>query len=78
MSTRIVIDADEWTALLSERNQLREVNCQLRDKLLELAKECSSCGGTGVVTVRYEYNEISRDRVEPCGDCLDIREALDP
>ena len=73
----MVIDMDEYTALLTERNQLREVNSRLRDKLLEIAKECSSCGGTGVVTVRYEYNGISRDRAEPCGDCLDIREVLD-
>lgn len=71
------IDATrQLLACQQERDSLREVNCRLRDKLLEWAAECASCDGKGVVTVRYEYNEISCDRVEPCGDCADIREVL--
>ncbi|HEY3679005.1 MAG TPA: hypothetical protein VGL45_09815 [Bradyrhizobium sp.] len=66
---QIQVDADEYAKLCAD-------HLRARDKLLEIAKECASCGGTGCVTVRYEYNEISRDRVEPCGDCLDIREVL--
>jgi hypothetical protein len=75
--------ASQIAALLAaqrERDQLRVVNSKLRDKLLELAKECASCGGTGVVTVMVTtaWDDDGRpcERVEPCGDCESIREAL--
>lgn len=67
-------------AIQRERDALREANCKLRDKLLELAKECSSCGGTGcvtvVVTTVWDTDDEPRTRVEDCGDCVDIREVL--
>lgn len=77
--------AQQIAELLSaqrERDQLRVVNSKLRDKLLELAKECSSCGGTGVVTVMAPpdsrlYSGVLISREQPCGDCLDIREVLE-
>lgn len=50
-------------------------NLRLRDKLLEWAKECASCDGTGMVTVVDLFADGHR-RVEPCGDCHDIREVL--
>lgn len=53
--------------------------CALRDKLLEVCKECSSCGGTGMVTVTLREPPGSGEfvsRVEECGDCEDIREVL--
>lgn len=64
-----------------ERDTLRAENVKLRNKLLEVAKECSGCEGTGVVTVMREpdshlYSGVLISREEPCGDCLDIREAL--
>lgn len=60
-----------------ERDSLREVNCKLRDKLLEIAKECSGCAGKGVVTVIYEVRGKEKTRVQDCGDCLDIRAVLE-
>lgn len=56
-------------------------NLRLRDKLLEFAKECSACNGTGVVTVTVTmYDEavddFVEDRQQPCGDCADIRAVL--
>jgi len=70
----------ELLAAQRERDQLREVNSKLRDKLLELAKECASCGGTGVVTVMVTtaWDDDGRpcERAEPCGDCADLREVL--
>jgi len=47
---------------------LREINNKLRDKLLELAKECSDCDGTGLQTILGEPG--------PCPACEDIREVL--
>lgn len=59
----------------SELAAVRAANSRLRDKLLEIAKECAGCGGTGCVT---RVNGIAgRARVEPCPQCADIREALE-
>jgi hypothetical protein len=44
-----------------ERDQLREVNCTLRDKLLEIAKECSKCRGTGLRTIHFPGTGFWRD-----------------
>lgn len=62
------VDADEYAKLCAD-------HLRARDKLLEIAKECASCGGTGCVTIKHlpPYP----DTVEPCGDCLDIREVLE-
>lgn len=51
-------------------------NVNLRDKLLELANECSGCDGTGVQTVWFTADELPCERQEPCGDCSDIRKVL--
>lgn len=60
-----------------ERDALRETNCKLRDKLLDLAKQCDKCGGTGCVTKRWldEYFK-PREQGEDCPKCHDIREVL--
>jgi hypothetical protein len=58
--------------LLAERERdraLAEV-FKLRDKLLEIAKECSECGGTGIV------NFGKPPIIDDCPACLDIREVL--
>jgi hypothetical protein len=57
--------------LEKERDQLREINLKLRDKLLELAKECDPCGGTGCVKTDCEPIMVI-----DCPACLDIRELL--
>jgi hypothetical protein len=76
-----VTRAQQIAELLSaqrERDQLRVVNSKLRDKLLELAKECSGCNGTGVHTVRgFERRGQALERQEPCRDCADIRAVLE-
>lgn len=64
----IQVNADEYAKLCAD-------HLRLRDKLLELANECSSCSGTGCVTITEDGGEGAQ-RVEPCGDCLDIREVL--
>lgn len=48
-----------------------------RDKLCEIAKECSGCGGTGCVTVSAMRRGVEVERVVPCDDCVDIREVLE-
>lgn len=61
-----------------ELEKLRAENLRLRDKLLELAKECSGCNGTGLHTVRgFEGHGKAFERQEPCRDCADIRAVLD-
>jgi hypothetical protein len=66
-------------ALERERDSLREANCRLRDKLLECAKECERCHGTGLVTIHFPGNEgvpaWDADD-QPCEECRDIREVL--
>jgi transposase len=59
-----------------QRDELQLLNFKLRDKLLEIAKECSECGGTGCVTLGED--RIVTTRVVPCPDCADIRQALEP
>lgn len=72
-ATVIQVDADEYAKLCAD-------HLRARDKLLELAKECASCGGTGVVTVMvttvWDDDGSPCERVEPCGDCADLREVL--
>jgi hypothetical protein len=63
-----------------ERDSLREVNCKLRDKLLECAKECARCHGTGLVTIHFEGNEGAPEwdaDDQPCPECEDIRAVLE-
>ena len=66
--TRAVDVTRQLLAVERERDQLREQVCRLRDKLLELAKDCDDCDGTGLQTI---YGET-----EDCPACHDIRELL--
>jgi hypothetical protein len=70
----------EWvTAIVScgkANTALANQTVRLRDKLLEIANECSSCGGTGCVTIT-EDGGLGAQRVWPCDDCADIRELLE-
>jgi phage FluMu protein Com len=50
-------------------------NLRMRDKLLECAKECGECGGTGVVKIQREANGQWIET--ECPQCLDIREILE-
>lgn len=61
----IQVDRDIYASICAQ-------NLKMRDKLLEVAKQCVRCGGTGCVT-RF-FSDSSR--VIPCGDCEDIRDAL--
>jgi hypothetical protein len=73
--TRITDLTTRILAVERERDQLREVNCRLRDKLLEFAKDCEPCHGTGVITVDDEHAPAF-GRTLPCYACEDIRELL--
>jgi DnaJ-class molecular chaperone len=64
------------TELYVENEKLREANLKMRDKLLEIAKECSTCSGTGIVTVTHNIRGVLRKGQEDCPDCLDIRAVL--
>jgi hypothetical protein len=66
-----MVDADAYDKLV-------ETVCKLRDKLLEITKGCSSCNGTGVVTVRG-FGALGKafERTEECSDCADLREVLE-
>lgn len=63
VATPIALSPDDVAKLCAD-------NLRMRDKLLELAKDCAECGGTGCVTVGFG------ERVDPCPDCEDIRELL--
>jgi hypothetical protein len=69
MSDTIPVPADDYAKIVAE-------NIVLRDKLLEIAKECGGCGGTGVVTLSHLVRGHERVRQVPCSDCEDIRAAL--
>jgi hypothetical protein len=63
--------------MTEELAQLRAENSRLRDKLLELANECTDCGGTGVQTI-FTFRELTaEERQQPCDACADIREVLE-
>lgn len=55
-------------------------NTRLRDKLLELAKECAECNGTGLVTLSQTLEAVDAgsagDVQQQCPGCADIREVL--
>jgi hypothetical protein len=70
-----------------ERDALRAMNLRLRDKLLEYAKKCERCRGTGSVmdqvrTVKFSNTltglppGVLAGRWRPCPDCQDLREVL--
>lgn len=59
-----------------EYNALLDSILKCRDKLLELAGECSGCGGTGVVTLSTRRRGLDVERQVDCEDCQDIRECL--
>lgn len=59
---------------------LRAANLKLRDKLLEVAAECTGCHGTGLITRHFLGNEDrpawdADDQI--CESCADIRAVLD-
>ncbi len=54
----------------------REENVILRNKLLELANECSGCGGTGRVRTPDVLQKVLGQLDAPCSDCADIRRVL--
>jgi len=61
-----------------ERDAAREEALRYRDKLLECAKECSRCDGSGLVTISGGGSgdpEWDADD-QPCPECADIRELL--
>lgn len=70
------------TELYIENQKLRDQICRLRDKLLELAKECASCDGTGLASeIEYQHTREGRTqtavRTVECETCRDIRAALE-
>ena len=57
--------------------RLHTANLRLRDFLLARAKECPSCGGTGIVTVLIRSgSKAGEERQEKCGDCESLRAVL--
>lgn len=76
MST-IEVDADLYAKLCAD-------HLRCRDKLLEWAKECSRCDGTGIVSRQYGgdgYGDkccaLADADDQICPDCADIREVLE-
>lgn len=63
--------------LLAQRERDRALaECfKLRDKLMECAKECSECGGTGLHTVSFP--ETAGAQLQECPECADIRSLLE-
>jgi hypothetical protein len=54
-------------------------NMRLRDKLLELAKKCERCRGSGLISIHFEGNEDAPEwdaDDQTCPDCIDIRSVL--
>jgi hypothetical protein len=65
--------------LASDYDALVTQNLKIRDKLLELAKECARCDGTGLVTRHFPGNEGVPEwdaDDQPCPECEDIRAVL--
>lgn len=60
----------------SEYEELIDSLSKCRNKLLELAGECSSCGGTGIITISAQRRGVVVERQTDCDDCFDIRECL--
>lgn len=66
------------TPLMVAFRQQRAENERLRAKLLELAKDCEQCSGTGCVDIIHRSPISGRLHSMPddCPGCLDIRELL--
>lgn len=62
----------------AEHRALRDQNVKLRNKILEVCKQCAECGGTGVVTVVGIRRGVNCEYQQPCADCSDLREVLEP
>lgn len=73
--TALAVD-DEVILPAGEYNALVDQLARCRDKLLEVAKGCKSCGGTGVVSVMTRRRGAEIERQIPCDDCEDLRECL--
>lgn len=66
-----------YRALYKEKVALQVTICRMRDKLLELAKECAECGGTGCKEDVVEHAAFGPQvQTIDCESCLDIRELL--
>lgn len=72
--------ADALLSLDATQDRLIGSNAKLRDKLGELAKECTECDGTGLVTVAQTLEAVDAgsagDVQQECGQCHDIRVLL--
>lgn len=73
--TALAVENDVVLARV-EYNALVDQLARCRDKLLEVAKGCKSCGGTGVVSVMTRRRGETVERQIPCDDCEDLRECL--
>jgi hypothetical protein len=67
---------DEVILPQAEYQALVDSLIRCRDKLLEWAQACETCGGTGVVTLADRRRGVPIERQVPCSDCEDIRECL--
>jgi hypothetical protein len=74
--TAIAIDNDQVRISSHEYQTLIDSLIRARDKLLELAGECSGCNGTGVVTLQERRRGLTVERQVDCEECGDIRECL--
>jgi hypothetical protein len=70
------------TLIERERDLAREEALRYRDKLLELAANCSTCDGSGVIILSIDDREVILTcdkpivKTEACADCEDIRSLL--
>lgn len=67
--------AGAGTLVQLQYDALLASHLKCRDKLLEIARECSECGGTGCVTVPPSL-ESAFGKVLPCPECEDLRDVL--
>lgn len=65
----VILPAGEYNALVDSLSRCR-------DKLLEVAKGCKACDGTGIVSVMTRRRGETVERQIPCEDCEDLRECL--
>lgn len=62
------VDAKQYQDLL-------DAHLKMRDKLMEICKQCHVCDGTGLTSVRPQ-DEAVWGRTLPCAECEDLRELL--
>jgi hypothetical protein len=76
MADTLEIPASDYVKLCAENVMLRGALLKIRDKLLEFAKECAECGGTGVITVTDDMQDAF-GKALPCDACADLYELLE-